>query len=103
MKRNLFSVSQTFSETTPESVEAGDYSNTGWEFKPTFDFSLADLLYEIKSQGVEHVQHLPEQISIYGPWVVQSYQTGEEKQNCLHIRATPRVIKRILKIIKKGE
>ena len=103
MKRKIFSVSQTFSETTPESVEAGDYYSTGWEFEPTFDFSLTDLMYEIKSQGIEHVQHLPEQISIYGPWVVQDYRTGEEKQNCLHIRATPRVIKRILKIIKKGE
>ena len=66
------------------------------------DFSLKELIQEIKSQGVEHILHLtPVLISVYGLWF--SYRTGEEKQTILHIRATPKVIKRLLQIIKKGE
>jgi hypothetical protein len=101
MKKQLFSVGKSYSETSPESVERGDFSDNGWEFEPTFDFSLSDLIWEIKSQGVEHIEEWSDSIDIYGPTVVKSYRTGEEVQNCLHIKASLRVIKRLSAIIGK--
>jgi hypothetical protein len=101
MKKQLFSVGQSYSETSPDSIEQGDFSDNGWEFEPTFDFSLSELLWEIKSQGVEHIEEWNDSLNIYGPWVVKSYRTGEEVQNCLHIKGSPRVIKRLSAIIGK--
>jgi hypothetical protein len=101
MKKSLFTVGQSYSETSPESVEQGDFSDHGWEFEPEPGFSLSDLLWEIKKQGIESIEERGDSLDIYGHWHVESYRTGEEKQTCIHVKGSERVIARILKIIEK--
>ena len=101
MKKSLFTVGQSYSETSPESVEQGDFLGHGWEFKPEEGFSLADLLWEINKQGIRSIENRGNSLDIYGHWHVESYQTGEEKQTCIHVKGSKRVIARVLKIIGK--
>jgi hypothetical protein len=101
MKKSLFTVGQSYSETSPESVEQGDFSDYGWEFEPESSFSLSDLLWEIKKQGIESIEEGRDSLDIYGYWYVKSYRTGEEKQTCIHVKGSERVIARILKIIER--
>jgi hypothetical protein len=101
MKKSLFTVGQSYSETSPESVEQGGFSGNGWEFEPEEGFSLADLLWEIKKQGIESIEKGRDSLDIYGYWQVESYRTGEEKQTCIHVKGSERVIARVLKIIEK--
>ena len=95
----VFSVGQTYSETTPESVEHGDFSDNGWEVERNNETSLVELLDMVRDQGVEHIQYSTNSIDIYGNWYTTDYRTGEQKQTAVHVRASRRVINRIGQIL----
>ena len=101
--KKLFLVGQTYSEVTPESAEHGDFSDSGWEQEKSNDWTLRDILRAVRDQGAESIQAHNDSLTIYGWFSTECYQTGTEKQLCLHITAKPHNIKRIEKIITEGK
>lgn len=97
----LFNVAQTYSEWTPESAEHGDFSDTGFEQEYSTDWKLKDILRAIEDQGVDHIQDDGCTLSIYGWSYTSCYRTGTERELCLHIEASPRIINRLKKLIKE--
>lgn len=101
-RKYFFTVGQTFSEVTPESAELGDWSDHGWEREPSKEWTIAEILREIKNQGVEHISDNGSSLDVYGHFYTSCYRTGTDRQECLHIGGAPRNIRRLLKFLKKG-
>lgn len=99
--KKLFSVGQTYSETTPESAALGDYSDTGWEIETSNDWTLKDIVRAVRDQGCDHIQGHGSYLYIYGWTYTPCYKTGTDRQLCLHIASSPRAIKRLEKIIRE--
>ena len=97
----IFKVNQTYQTITPESCANGDCDDQGYEFKNK-QFSLRDIMYELKNQGVENISNYNNGLDIYGWNYTSDYKTGEETQKCLHVTASNRAIKRLLNLINKG-
>jgi hypothetical protein len=100
-KRNeIFKVSKTYQCVTPESAEHGDFSDQGYEWQDK-DYSLRELLYEIKSQGNEYAQlNNDNYADIYGWNYTSDYKTGEDTTPCLHVSGSSRAMNRLMKIIE---
>lgn len=79
--------SRTYNETTPESVENGDFSDTGIVFS-NYD-AMVDLFIEEAEEFLDKES---------APWFstgfnTTCYKTGTEREECLHLSraATPRM------------
>lgn len=96
----FFEVGQSYTEVTPESCEQGDVSDSGWEVEKSNEWTLRDILRELEKQGIEHVSVNKNSLDVYGWFSTICYETGTEKQLCLHIDGNERNIKRILKLIE---
>jgi len=97
--KQLFTVSQTYQAVTPESCELGDFKDQGFIFEDA-SYSIKDILYELRQQGIEHIDSFNDSINIYGWTSTIDYKTGEDETKCLHIKAKPRYIKRLLKVLE---
>ncbi len=99
-----FQVSMTYSNTTPESREQGNFSETGfvWENQTYNTIELIDLInsfgyYELSDHGGKS-------ISFYGDWFTQDYTIGEDCQECLHVDAkSRRDIENLLLILRQKQ
>lgn len=97
-----FLVGRTYSETTPEACENGDFSDTGWVFEfQEMDFK--GLMRELSdcsgiSSSVPHVG-----CWAHTSWDTVCYGTGTDREESIHInqingrRPTAREIKRIFR------
>ncbi len=97
----LFTVSITYSEVTPESASIGDFSDTGFLREDETNWRLKDIIKEVENQGVEYIQDNHNSLSVYGGFSIRDYYNGIEREECIHIDASPRNIKRILSILNK--
>ena len=96
----MFKVGISYSEVTPESAKHGDFSDTGWDREPEDNWSLTDFLREVENQGYEHISGYGSSIDIYGSFYTDCYQTGTERQTCIHVSGPERQIKRLIKILE---
>ncbi len=79
-----FEVSITYSTTTPESVEVGDFEDTGFEVEPE-PATLEDIRNYAEQYGIGP-RESPDYTDWWDSgWSVQSYRTGEEIQYALHV------------------
>lgn len=92
-------ITTTFSQTTPESAEQGDYSDTGWIDEEGVDMNLDEydreegltvaektakwLFNEGASEGSSSHYHHGMWYST--EWSVNDYSTGEEEQRSFHL------------------
>lgn len=89
----------TFSRTTPESVEAGDFSETGFveedysvepdEHDREEGLTAVDLVVKLlKYEGATEPSstHFHKGIWYSTSWEVVSYRTGEEEERSFHLR-----------------
>jgi hypothetical protein len=86
-------ISRTYEETTPESVEDGDFSDSGFVYKDT-EFSFRDLVTELRRGGFSEMSSWP----CHGDprdWASQyhettCYRTGTTRAESLHFsRSNP--------------
>ena len=83
-----------YSRTTPESVEAGDFSETGEytsidiEPDPEYEETVVDAtIEELESKVIEaSSSEFHPGIWYQGEWAVVSYETGEEEANTYHLK-----------------
>lgn len=90
----------TFSRTTPESVEQGDYSETGWEDEEgvsmlpdefdreeglTVTDKAAEFLYDKGAYSEDVSSHFHPGVWYTSGWSTVSYQTGEEEELNYHL------------------
>ncbi len=96
----------TYSKTTPESVEDGDFSDTGWIDEEGTRFnSPAEAIRFLKSEGATNPSstHFHKGIWYSTDWSVNSYQTGEEEQRSYHLKGfNEREAKMIFDAIEKA-
>jgi hypothetical protein len=90
MAKDRFLVSRTYAETTPESVEAGDFSDTGWVFKD-FPMTLRDVVEELRgcfalSDGPTIRKNISGRTWASTLWDIKDYGTGTEREESVHIR-----------------
>ena len=84
----VFYVAETYSQTTPESAEHGDFSDTGYECLGQF-YSLKELIKRINDGGFgEHNWNRTGANLYQSDSHTICYRTGTEQQNCLHIEAS---------------
>lgn len=100
--KTRYTISQSYSEVTPESASLGDFSETGWVDEKGWTGTLKDVLQAIKNQGFEHIQFNGKSVDVYGNFYTSDYRTGTERQECLHIEADSRAIEWLQKIIDGG-
>lgn len=87
----VFYVSETYSQTTPESAEYGDYSECGYENYGQF-YTLKELLKELNGR----CYHDNGNGSFYdSDSRTICYRTGTEQQNCLHVTASAQNMERL--------
>lgn len=83
-------VSKTYATTTPESVENGDFEETGFVYQDEI-LTFHELIKEINSEHYCHLSSYPvtevENIWISSEFYISNYKTGEEKQYSLHFTA----------------
>lgn len=99
--RPLFKIGVTYSTVTPESAAIGDYAETGWSMEYRDDYSLRDIVDEIKQRGIEYLQNDGNSLTSYGFSYCSDYQAGEETQERVHVQAKPKNIQRLIKILNK--
>ncbi len=98
----LFWVSETYSQVTPESAEHGDFSETGWTDRGSF-MTLRELVKRIEdtlgyfeSSGFDATS-----VDLYASdYHTVDYRTGTEEQSCLHIESSLRNMKRLEAVLK---
>lgn len=88
-----FLVSKTYNIITPESVENGDFAESGFEYK-NLEMDLRSLIDEIKDGGF--TENAGRWLSTPDP--ERDFQTGEEIYYNLHIETTPKNYDRICKL-----
>jgi hypothetical protein len=106
-----FTVSKTYEVVTPESAEEGDVEDRGFEYEKT-RMSLRDLIREIKDLGSFEFDSSPMTITeivrrgnagasltLYTMDTHTNYQTGAETSYALHIKGSPRAMKRLGEIL----
>lgn len=93
----VFYVSETYSQVTPESASEGDFSECGYSHYGTF-YTLKDVLSmeRIKS-GRDNGDG-----SFYdGDFHVVSYRDGIEEEGCSHVTASKRNMERLRLILEQ--
>ena len=95
-------LSRTFSESTPESVEHGDFSDTGFICEgDTYD------MVELVDMVAEHSQHSSSEVDhntwTSCDWYTTCYKTGTEREESLHLKSTDSLSKAIWVAALKGE
>lgn len=97
----VFYVSETFSQVTPESAEHGDFSDTGYEDYGSF-YTLKELIKRIESDGFEvNLHERGTRIDAYqADFSTVCYRTGTEQRNCLHITGSERNIARLINALR---
>ena len=98
--KELFTVSKTYDIVTPESAKEGDYAESGWEFMSA-KMTLADVLREVEGLGGCSIQSYENEVSLYGYDSVRDMHDGSETTYALHIKGSPRAIKRLSSVIAK--
>ncbi len=76
-----FKVNRTYSETTPDSASAGDFSDTGFVFEDQI-YTLRELIDYIKAEKFEREGKTN---WLTQGWFTSCYSTGTEREECLHI------------------
>lgn len=79
----IFKVSRTYAETTPESVEHGDFSDHGFVFQDEI-YTLRELIEYIRSEGFTRESRGTRWLETC--WHTECYRTGTERQDNLHVR-----------------
>jgi len=97
-------IAQTFSRTTPESTEAGDFSDSGWIDEDGREFTLEDLRCEqechegvtfadlaveyLLDEGVTHASatRFGKHVWYETEWYTVDYRTGEDEKRSFHLR-----------------
>lgn len=75
-----FLVSKTYSQTTPESVEFGDFSDSGFVWKEV-PYTFRELVELLDSREWDF-----DGSSISSGWNTICYQTGTEEEEQLHVK-----------------
>lgn len=100
----VIAFSRTFARTTPESIDAGDFSETGFLEKGKCSFrELMDMLEEHTEASTYPLR----ESSLQHTWFsdgfnVVCYTTGTEQENSLHIgqdAVSQRALRRALKLL----
>lgn len=88
-------VSETYSESTPESAADGDFSETGYLYgynaKNGYrqSFTLKEIVEQFIRRDYVYAENYCSRStsqSLYGSTYTSDYRTGTERQECLHIR-----------------
>ena len=88
----IFSVSKTYSETTPESASEGDFSNTGFVYKDQ-SFTLRELIRELEDCSELSSWPVKTPADCHrGIWAsteshITCYRTGTETSESIHIES----------------
>lgn len=106
-----FTVSKTYEVVTPESAEEGDVEDRGFEYEKT-KMSLRDLIREIEDLGSFEFDSSPMTIAeivrrgnagasltLYTMDSDTDYGTGAETSYALHVKGSPRAMKRLGEIL----
>lgn len=97
----LFQVSKTYDIVTIESASRGDYAESGFVYEST-SMTLRELVQELNSiGGLENFQANDISQSLYSIDPDIDYSTGDERNEAIHIKANPRVMKRFNRIFPK--
>lgn len=101
----VFHVSETYSQITPESAEEGDFSDTGWT-----DHGSFMTLREVRDRILDTVGTYFEggfegtSVDLYqSDYHTVCYRTGTEEQACLHITCSERNMKRLKAFMSREE
>jgi hypothetical protein len=92
-------VSKTYSIVTPESAERGDYAEHGYCYNPML-LRLKDVLNEINKLGAVEIESSFNEVDFYSVDSHTDMCDGSETTYHIRVKAHPRVIKRILKLVK---
>jgi len=95
----LFYVSITYGEVTPESAEHGDFSETGYQ-NYGFFCSLKDVMSIIEDNGWEDIQNNGTDLTVYGNFYTSNYSTGTDRQECIHVTGPKRAVERLFKLLQ---
>ncbi len=106
---------ESFSRTDPESVEAGDFSETGWideegyeiEPDPEYDETIVSLAVEhLRDKGAFDASSSRFHLGIWYStgWEVVDYGTGEEEERSYHLKGfTPEEEQKIYDELQREE
>ena len=94
----------TYQITTPESAEAGDYSEQGYEVQDETLDTFREVVDLIKSRGFSEpscspVRNTDTHIWFSTPDPERDYHTGEETYYCLHID-DPNTLRHLISYLK---
>jgi hypothetical protein len=92
-------VSKTYAVVTQESASNGDYADHGYCFSPML-LRLKDTLDTIDSLGAVEIQESTNHIDFYAIDPDTDMHDGSETTYHVRVKAHPRVLKRILNLIK---
>ena len=99
-KRNeLFYISISYSEITPESAQLSDFSETGFDNYGYFG-TLRDALKAIEDNGWEDIQNNGTALTVYGNFYTSDYSTGTDRQECIHVTGPKRAVERLFKLLQ---
>lgn len=100
--KNLL-ISRTYSETTPESVEYGDFSDTGFVFEDT-EFTFRELVRELRDCQYLSESHPGDCAHVWAStgFETKNYYTGTEREENIHFSRSnhPRLLKYWRKALK---
>ena len=99
-----FKASTTYSETTPESAEHGEFSDTGFIEEDIIFDDLRELIEYMQKHGfnVQCSQSLPitsQHAWFSTQWFTNDYSTGTDRQESIHIKTSAENLNRIAKLI----
>jgi len=103
-KNEVFNVSLTYQQITPESAEHGDFSDQGFIYEDK-KMSLKDVLSELEHEGAvftEEWSYQGDTVDCYHPDFVDiDLSTGTKEQRCLHVEGSIKNLERLTDAVEK--
>jgi len=99
----VFTVSRTYAETTPESVAFGVFSDTGFVYKNE-KMTLKEVIRELESNYMYEPSCYPaneeNRFWFSSEFTAVCYKTGTERQESLHIKCGDKNWKRLIRVLQ---
>lgn len=97
-----FTLSQTYSDITPESAEIGDFDDSDFEIEKNNDYSLSEAFKLIQNQGAEYIELQNNRFFVTSGYFTICYLEGRERQLTIFLEfKNKKHAKKIFEIFQK--